>query len=48
MSVGRNDRLVYNLALMRGCETALPRKITELLVSKTHESSTVADRIIIE
>ena len=36
MSVGSDDRLIDNLTLVRGSKTALPRQITELLVSKSH------------
>ena len=36
MSVGGDNRLVNNLALVRGSEAAPPGKIAKLLVSESH------------
>ena len=46
--MGSDDRLIDNLALVRGCEAALPGKITELLVGKSHYHRPEVGRIIIE
>lgn len=48
MSMGSDDRLVDNLALVRGCEAALPGKITKLLMGKAHYHRPGLGQIIIE